>query len=1163
MMRPSFIPFALQTQLKNEYQSKISNVPNYFLEQQCDPWIFVVEWLTENCNIYGIGCNLPGNFFKMKINVEVGLFVTTPDPMLLQVIMKMKGLRVKIFNNITFRSNSFTCFDVLRDQSIVKPVTLAKIYTHSFEKAVYLHRELKKDTLSYRFAGVTRYYDINTFILLERYVRSENIVHPILYKWFNCDLATNDKRPDPVLPAISFDIETVSTDRDRVPLGDDQDDELYSVSIHHIHTKTLYTLVYVPLINLSNDEIKKRMLQLDEYESYYDITNSIEAFGSELELLKRTMALITIPHKLHFLYGYNSFGYDIKFLLTRCAYYGLNEYTKKFLWNRGYRYGCNQIHIDFYRVSRLLFNLQRYNLNTVAKHLLQESKTGVDAVALRFTFHKIRKEQRLYKHAELPLALFPSLRDTLQYNNQDTLLVSRLVEKSKCVRFVMEMSNTCGVSYTEYCAKFSEIQFRMFSECFVVGLKIGCFLTVFKDDVAIARVPYWNAAVQMQDMYEFSVDVSSHLSGINNTANTANNNTSNQSNLKKKKYPGGANYCMGEHSVDAVQTYDYRVAYAYLIAYENISDETAIVCPALIIAHLYDSIINPTLFKTYDYVTHTGSNASESKVLFYQYINEDLYCGGEFPFVKQELEMRQQNLIILIVRKELHEGVLSSIVHHFNEDRDNLKLQKKTYQTYIKMIQMKLDELTNTYDDNDFFIEEQNDSTANETLDTENNDAGSFAGSFNDDDNENNITTSQNADIDAISECGSFDGNDESANIGATATANHNDEWNSPNGDIMEKNATTKTDATVPTINDQIIHKGATTNKDVNVLIRKCAFENGAVKFYESGEWEMKKELQRNDMDALKEALRYAEDQITYYEDMYRLRKITVSSIYGCLGSVKTQIAALVTCIIRTILIKSANYVTKHYNCTVYYCDTDSIFLTNPQPDLNLAPILNELYPMADLSFKDKQWCLFIQKKVYYVMNGKELKYAQNKNGPSAWREMVNWFMLKTDIRTLDNIGEAFYEFYQHAYNVGKNDLHRFQLNVSIERDFLTNCPAAVFKQYLFDNYPSIATESKHNIFYYMKESNFIETIYRPFCELTQETMCNLNVFKFYDKIFKTVFNIIKARIKTNNAPLHVNISESNIRALAFRNFISVYDHLFAPKDQIQSIQLLIDKTES
>lgn len=84
--------------------------------------------------------------------------------------------------------------------------------------------------------------------------------------------------------------------------------------------------------------------------------------------------------------------------------------------------------------------------------------------------------------------------------------------------------------------------------------------------------------------------------------------------------------------------YDYVTAYPLLMDRKNISDETTTIVSASILAQLYPKIRNTHTFKSYDYLCHNGLTKSETIILYYEYIYDGLYCGGEFPFTLNELK---------------------------------------------------------------------------------------------------------------------------------------------------------------------------------------------------------------------------------------------------------------------------------------------------------------------------------------------------------------------------------------------------------------------------------------------------------------------------------------------------------------------------------------------
>ncbi|CAI6367412.1 unnamed protein product [Macrosiphum euphorbiae] len=102
----------------------------------------------------------------------------------------------------------------------------------------------------YKFAAVTHYWDANRQIVFETICIRKSVndyrVPDVTRRWLDAKLRVYNY-PVPEIPIIVFDIETVSADAYRVPTGEHPDDVLFSVSVHHLIEKCLYTLVYLPL----------------------------------------------------------------------------------------------------------------------------------------------------------------------------------------------------------------------------------------------------------------------------------------------------------------------------------------------------------------------------------------------------------------------------------------------------------------------------------------------------------------------------------------------------------------------------------------------------------------------------------------------------------------------------------------------------------------------------------------------------------------------------------------------------------------------------------------------------------------------------------------------------------------------------------------------------
>lgn len=341
--------FHLDRQVRDETRARLNSLVD--CRNTREP-LFVTDWFDDSVNVVGVGYRtgrFAGATAKLTLDVKPGLFLVSGD---VQVLCTVAA--VIAYEDITYEANNFNVYDILCDPKAAEDATLVKIETVDFQKAVQLYHRLKRDPKAYRYASVTQYWDATKQVIFEMVVRrhrqcGDYTVPKITNRWFDSALQVI-RLPPPELPVITFDIETVSTDADRVPTGKDINDVLFTASVHHVNARTLYTLVYVPVANRTLQSLKDEMLRLDDYPAYGPENNVLEVFTSDLDLLKRTMDLLHLDGQHHHLVGYNSLSYDIKFLLIRCHFYGLH--TDRFVWKDGYAFGFEQIHVDLFFASR-------------------------------------------------------------------------------------------------------------------------------------------------------------------------------------------------------------------------------------------------------------------------------------------------------------------------------------------------------------------------------------------------------------------------------------------------------------------------------------------------------------------------------------------------------------------------------------------------------------------------------------------------------------------------------------------------------------------------------------------------------------------------------------------------------------------------------------------
>lgn len=1110
--------FALDRQVRNETRERLRTLAD--CKNLQEP-LFVTEWFDDGANIVGVGCtrHRGGETAKLTSDVKPGLFLVSGDVQVLRTVAALLGFySVIVYTGVRYETNNFNLYDVMCDPQRTEDAQLVKIETPTFVEAVILYHRLKRDPKAYRYASVTHYWDATKQVMFELIVRrhqqsGDYVVPKLTYRWFNSALQVI-RLPEPKLPVITFDIETVSTDPDRVPTGEDVNDVLFTASVHHVDAHTIYTLVYLPIVDRTPQSLKEEMLRLDSYPDYGTETNVAEVFTSEVDLLRRTMDLLHLNGRHHYLVGYNSLSYDIKYLLVRCHFYGL--YRDRFVWKDGYTFGFDQIHVDMFRIALMRYAYKRYTLSYVSKQLLKDDKVDVDAVALRYTFHRMKKRQLLFAHDETDKNKWPSLRDTLHYNNYDTLLVSKLIERTRAVDYLVKYAHECRVPLCSMNTNYNKMQYKVLNECLVLGLGQRKFLSTFKSSTANIVIPLPDlsqlpAVTPTNDdvddgrvfqPYDYCM-VSQNLDTLITKKSAVSCEGVPQ---QQKKYPGGANFCLGEYNVTNVQSYDYRIAYPLLIDRKNLSDETADVMPADKLLLMYDYVHNRHQYTVYDYVTHVGDTKSETKILYYQYLYCDTYCGGQFPFTKCELRRRGEAPVVIVWHGR--RGVLSDIITVFNDNRENTKNRRKTLDGVLAKVEATLQEYTE-------LEEYTNADTAEVVVSTSDGENYGGDGEFG---------------------CEDDDGSD---------------------GDFGFDAETDKEPTAPPPQNVQSITAFAVeTFRFENDIIR--VFENGLCFIDETA-------LLRTErpVAVLKQLLHDVGMERDECESSYRLQKSRVASIYGCIGSLKPRLAALITCMIRTTLLQSGRYLIKQHGCTVYYCDTDSLFITNPSGE-DMSPTLNQLYPHTETEMKSIERCMFVQTKIYYYWSDGKIKYGHNTNGPKAWHDMVDHFVNLTTITTVDDIYRAFTEFFASVYrqiledtaSPGLDGLLRVTQDIKVKSAYKTMTPANELKIYLTAKYPALAGAFRQNVYYYQQSQDVTKTVYRPSIELVNADavdaspehlrrlklgkLKHVNLFKYYYNMFKTIFNIIKFHVKRNNEPYNVTLNDGHVRFTMLRAYLDV-----------------------
>lgn len=624
-------------QLKEETNKALLKYP------KCHDYLFVISWHTDGGNIYGRGCLSDGTVNILQLNTTPGLFGVSSDIETLRMLFPSRKI---IDTKIKFTSNNYTPMNLFSKHNPCDG-TLVKICCQNFIEVNRLKYEIQKNTTLRTCILIPIYYDPHLQVFMElfwiNYKRTQEYQHiKSSYIWINPNLDIMQKG-EPKIPMISFDIETVSSQQSRVPTGEDKDDILFSVAIHYADTDTMKSYVYIP-INESSRSIRQKLLDNGEYDDSF----KLKVFNSERKMLECVLYDLSNDDKIHYLVGYNSKYYDMKYLFARSIFFNLN---KTFILDYGITLGWNQIHIDLFHLCKSRYNFKKYSLNYVAMELLNSSKEDVNAVALRNTFDKIKETQEIFRDSTEQL---PSIKDMIIYNNQDTKLVTEIMQETKMLEYAKKETDAKSFAINAFNQHSVKMQHKIIMDCFLVGLTEKVFLGSYPSQF-------------VQCLYN----------GMCCEINTIKN----LNHAKKGKgkvaaaYPGGINFCRETIFVRLTYEYDYRIAYPLAIQSLNISPETT----AIIQANLFLTIFNeddPDEWTIWKYKIHSCVDPQHSTLYVYRMIQFGVDIGGRIKSTVEALTALGDSLIIVIWNKR--KGVLSKIIETFNNKRESKKTLKKT-----------------------------------------------------------------------------------------------------------------------------------------------------------------------------------------------------------------------------------------------------------------------------------------------------------------------------------------------------------------------------------------------------------------------------------------------------------------------------------------------------
>lgn len=274
----------------------------------------------------------------------------------------------------------------------------------------------------------------------------------------------------------------------------------------------------------------------------------------------------------------------------------------------------------------------------------------------------------------------------------------------------------------------------------------------------------------------------------------------------------------------------------------------------------------------------------------------------------------------------------------------------------------------------------------------------------------------------------------------------------------------------------------------------------------------------------------YFETVSTEYDrlfGLFRNLKVSNNSIYGFLysnyGCVQgKQVASIVTLLGRKYIIESAKASqSMGYQCV--FMDTDSIFVKplndQAQDPSNIRNALLAINPKLDLNYKTYDDLLVLAKKVYFATSPKGIICRGiTRNGPALWEHYM--FKLYTDVVKSETYvyGSDIVSFlklvYQETYDQLKQDRTIILCGQSCKQlnEYQTNTPMKKLLTRYHDEQQTIENPNKMT-FWYAHDGAVINTCWKFEHELETVGLQEINLYKFYQKVFKQLYNLFNSKI--------------------------------------------------
>lgn len=845
---------------------------------------------------------------------------------------------------------------------------------------------------------------------------------------------------------IVFDIETVSHLPNRVPTGEYVSDIIFSISLEIIENDG--TVSKYIMCNIPNTN--KQSLITEKFHNYTtDHNYHITFFNNEQEMIVTFLELLHRYNNVYtLLVGYNSISYDSMFLMKRCVYHNMNKEIEKYFHLQGnvITFGKCMYHIDLYR---FVAKFHRFNMDLKDFKLNTVSSFFLNKkkvdVDMKMFFVLYKNS---WENGELDDSECEQLANVLFYNSVDTSLLTQLLEYENIYKFLEDNSK----SYNIKISKIPTSESCEFLRCKTIGdcLNFKTLLSYTPPESVLYAYERFYIRYKLKDAINFKEEkLNLSLKRKIDDDDDDDKLDYNEGNGSKNQYKGGMNYCYGKHLVRNVMATDYTSYYPYLIEGFNLSFDTTSILPSRFIVGDFRRMLIE------------NQNNDEYRLKFVQYNNHD-----NMLLVKNNQSLSDPNILKLTEEYMYIKGLLPNCNELDLSVYDDLKMKSVKHPVVVLSagktgVLYKIIERQNTVRD----LSKVNLKNIKGTLDILS----------------DVINEMQYDDITSSDDSSDDDDDDDDA----MATRNH------CRNDIMDF-----------------------INKNINEL--DFEINNVSCKYRLLNKSEMKTFT----AECLQTYHRLLKSEYINIMSQYRLLKIINNGIYGrlgasfgCLSSI--QIAAVITMLGRKYIFETAK-VGSEFGFETLLIDTDSVFLYSTKNDCKINNVVNAMRNTNNklvLNCKIYDTVFTMGKKTYIYKTDVALssKGVMKNVSPLLFEVYKRIYGIYVDNYEHENTTDVFKileSVYEELFERVKTSKHLVTFEMNVKGSYKTDTPIKKLMDRVKIENPYYQFDKKVSYFY--KYKNIYKNVYLELAEKLDSTeICDINLYKFMNKINKVIYNII------------------------------------------------------